>query len=62
MKKLLAATLGLGAFVAFAFQNPANKNADSPLQDDMPLVITLEGIEDGETALTSTGEFLAETE
>lgn len=62
MKKLLAATLGLGAFVAFAFQSPTNKNTESPLQDELPLVITLDGIEDGETAQVNTGEFLAETE
>lgn len=62
MKKILAATLGLGAFVAFAFQSPNNEKTASPLQDDMPLVITLDGIEDGESAYVNTGEFLAETE
>ncbi len=62
MKKILAATLGLGAFVAFAFQNPDNNRQESVLQDEIPLVITLDGIEDGETAQLNQGEFLAETE
>lgn len=62
MKKLLAATLGLAAFVAFAFQSPDTQKSESRLQDDLPLVITLEGIEDGETNQVKSGEFLAETE
>lgn len=62
MKKLLAATLGLAAFVAFAFQSPDTQKSESPLQDELPLVITLEGIEDGETTQVKSGEFLAETE
>lgn len=62
MKKLLAATLGLGAFVAFAFQSPSSETAELPLQEELPLVITLEGIEDGTSAQVNTGEFLAETE
>lgn len=62
MKKLLAATLGLAAFVAFAFQSPGKKTSEPPLLDELPLVITLEGIEDGQTAKLNTGEFLSETE
>ena len=62
MKKLLAATLGLVAFVAFAFQSPSNKTSDSPILDELPLVITLDGIEDGHTALSDVSEFLSETE
>jgi len=62
MKKLLAATLGLAAFVALAFQSPSKKISESPLQDELPLVITLEGIEDGQTAILNTSEFLSETE
>ena len=62
MKKLLAVALGLGAFVAFAFQSPHKKVPKSPLQDELPLVITLEGIEDGQNQKANTTEFLAETE
>ena len=62
MKKLLAVALGLGAFVAFAFQSPDKKAPKSPLQDELPLVITLEGIEDGQKQKVNTTEFLAETE
>ena len=61
MKKLIAVTLGLSAFIAFAFASPVKKAAETPIQDE-PLVITLEGIEDGATANISTSEFLAETE
>jgi hypothetical protein len=62
MRKLLAAMLGLGAFIAFAFQNPGTQQSESPLQDELPLVITLDGIKDGVTAKTPVGEFIAETE
>ena len=62
MKKILAATLGLGAFVAFAFQTPETQKSKSLLQQEVPLVITLEGIEDGQTSQMNKGEFLAETE
>jgi hypothetical protein len=62
MKKLLATCLGLGAFIAFAFQNPDVKKSESIFEDEIPLVITLDGIEDGVTTKVNTGEFLAETE
>jgi len=62
MKKLLAVALGLGAFVAFAFQSPNKKVPKSTIQDELPLVITLEGIEDGQNQNVNTTEFLAETE
>jgi len=62
MKKLLAACLGLGAFIAFAFQNPDVKKPGSILENEIPLVITLDGIEDGVTTKVNTGEFLAETD
>lgn len=61
MKKLLTVTLGLSAFIAFAFASPVNKTADSSLPEE-PLVITLDGIQDGETALINDSEFLSETE
>lgn len=62
MKKIIAVTLGLAAFVAFAFQSPNKKASESPLQNELPLVITLEGIEDGQQLNVNTTEFLAETE
>lgn len=62
MKKLLTGCLGLGVFIAFAFQNPESKKTESILEDEIPLVITLDGIEDGVTSKVNTGEFLAETE
>ena len=62
MKKLLAVCLGLGAFIAFAFQNPESKKSENILEDELPLVITLDGIEDGVSNQVNTGEFLAETE
>ena len=61
MKKLLAITLGLSAFIAFAFASPTKKVVNSPLQEE-PLVITLDGIEDGVTTQTNNMEFLSETE
>jgi len=61
MKKLLVVTLGLSAFIAFAFSSPVKKNTETPLLDE-PLVITLEGIEDGEVATITNSEFLSETE
>jgi energy-coupling factor transporter ATP-binding protein EcfA2 len=62
MKKLLAVALGLTAFVAFAFQSPNQKASTSTIQEDLPLVISLDGIEDGQEMKTNTTEFLAETE
>ncbi len=61
MKKLIAITLGLCAFIAFAFASPNNKVNTSQLQEE-PLVITLEGIEDGAVSNTFENEFLSETE
>ena len=58
MKKILAATLGLTAFVAFAFQTPAQEVAPPALDDNMN--ITWEGIEDGQ-AVVETSDFVAET-
>ena len=62
MKKLLAITLGLAAFVAFAFKSPNKATVQSPILDELPLVITLEGIEDGQTANLYENAFLSETE
>ena len=58
MKKILAATLGLTAFVAFAFQTPAPEVVTPALEDNME--ITWEGIEDGQEVVESS-DFVAET-
>ncbi len=62
MKKLLAATLGLVAFIAFAFQSPNGQATKTSFQNELPLVITLDGIEDGQYIKVNATEFLAETE
>ena len=62
MKNLIAAALALGAFVAFAFQSPGKQANNNNVQDELPLVISLEGIEDGEAANINSEVFLAETE
>ena len=62
MKKLLAAMLGLGAFMAFAFQSPNQVQSNDTLQSEMPLEITLDGITDEANSKVNTGEFIAETE
>ena len=60
MKKILAATIGLTAFVAFAFQSPKSKN--EVYINDEPLKITLEGIEDGQIGVEYSNDFLSEIE
>ena len=60
MKKILAATIGLTAFVAFAFQTPAQSTENVPAIDDS-MVITWEGIEDGQATIESD-DFVTETE
>jgi len=62
MKKLIAAMLGLGAFMAFAFQSPNQPQSESAMYNEMPLEITLEGITDKATNKSSTSEFIAETD
>jgi hypothetical protein len=61
MKKLIAITLGLCAFIAFAFASPTKSVTNSQFQEE-PLIITLEGIEDGATGNSFENEFLSETE
>lgn len=62
MKKIIAATLGLSAFIAFAFASPVNKTDETLFQEETPLVITLDGIEDGESAKINNEVYLSETE
>ena len=62
MKKLFAVCLGLGAFIAFAFQSPDVKKTESILENEVPLVITLDGIQDGVAYKINTEEFLVETD
>ncbi len=60
MKKILAATIGLTAFVAFAFQTPAQSSEELPaIKDSME--ITWEGIQDGQATVESD-DFVTETE
>lgn len=61
MKKILAATIGLTAFVAFAFQTPAQNVEPANALIDDSLEITWEGIEDGQ-AIIESDDFVAETE
>lgn len=62
MKKILTAALGLTAFVAFAFQTPTKdiQKTNPTIEDSM--LITWDGIEDGQTVNQKSGDFLAETE
>ncbi len=60
MKKLLAVTVGLTALVAFAFQSPNNSSQEpTNLLENDHLVITLEGIKDGQTTMVSE-DFISE--
>ncbi len=61
MKKILAATVGMIAFVAFAFQTPAQDLEPNEELVDSSLEITWEGIEDGQ-ALAESDDFVVETE
>lgn len=62
MKKILATTIGLTAFVAFAFQTPNNNPKNQVLPDEVPLVITLDGINDNLEIGSSSNDFAVETE
>ena len=64
MKNLIAAILASGCICSICICKvlARQSNAECRSLTDAPLVITLEGIEDGNTANINTSEFLSETE